>query len=234
MALSHHQISPDGSVLSSYSSSTASTSRSFAIGGFLKAWSSMIMIRFLPPTIVLPPQTLAWSGRTYSSSFRCKHHHHATTSINAALVWNRGSLTASNALNMSRYGSSSSGSSSNEWHPTLLLRGGGEDDRNTSTISDGKRFSLRHISRGIAGRRGLSASSTSASTTNNPAENNNKDKDSATAIRIEKEAQASRSIVGTSLQISTIETIPYLNTKDCQDFRVLFVLGGPGAGTFDV
>jgi hypothetical protein len=48
----------------------------------------------------------------------------------------------------------------------------------------------------------------------------------------EEEVQASLSIVGSSVQSACFqETIPYLDTRHCQAFRVLFVLGGPGAGT---
>jgi len=48
--------------------------------------------------------------------------------------------------------------------------------------------------------------------------------------RIDKEAQSSLSIVGSSVQPASMEGIRYLNTRNCSEFRVLFVLGGPGAG----
>lgn len=53
---------------------------------------------------------------------------------------------------------------------------------------------------------------------------------SVTEEVINKEAQKSLSIVGSSVKLDTLEGIEYLNTKDCNEFRVLFVLGGPGAG----
>jgi hypothetical protein len=49
--------------------------------------------------------------------------------------------------------------------------------------------------------------------------------------QIDREAQACLSIVGSSVQSACFqESIPYLDTRNCQEFRVLFVLGGPGAG----
>ena len=42
---------------------------------------------------------------------------------------------------------------------------------------------------------------------------------------IEKEAQASLSIVGSSVSTASLQGVPYLDTTDCNEFRVLFVLG---------
>lgn len=47
---------------------------------------------------------------------------------------------------------------------------------------------------------------------------------------IGKAAQDSLSIVGKSVTLASLQGVPYFNTKDCDEFRVLFVLGGPGAG----
>lgn len=47
---------------------------------------------------------------------------------------------------------------------------------------------------------------------------------------IQKEAKASQSIVGSSVSMASLQGVPYLDTKNCDEFRVLFVLGGPGAG----
>lgn len=48
---------------------------------------------------------------------------------------------------------------------------------------------------------------------------------------IDQAAQASLSIVGSSVRLSCFQdAIPYMDTRDCQVFRVVFVLGGPGAG----
>lgn len=54
--------------------------------------------------------------------------------------------------------------------------------------------------------------------------------EATTVNAIEKEAKASLSIVGSSVSLASIQGVPYLDSKDCKEFRVLFVLGGPGAG----
>lgn len=59
-----------------------------------------------------------------------------------------------------------------------------------------------------------------------------KSKMQASTIDIEKEAKASLSIVGSSVKASTFYGVPYLDTRTSNEFRVLFVLGGPGAGKY--
>lgn len=96
--------------------------------------------------------------------------------------------------------------------PTLLLRGGGNlFDRLPAILGKGKQ------------RQSLSSSSSTTKLEASAAINSDID-------TLNKEAKASLSIVGDSVQSASIEDISYLNTKDCNDFRVLFVLGGPGAG----
>lgn len=73
-----------------------------------------------------------------------------------------------------------------------------------------------------------SAASSSSSSTSAALSSSGGDKG---GVDLDKEAQATLGIVGKSIQASTFAgEIPYLNTQDCNEFRVLFVLGGPGAG----
>ena len=176
---------------------------------------------FSPPvTLLTPGKALAWNSRNNYHSFHRRN--------NAALLWSHRLLVTS----MLASGSTSSISrkyrhqKEHKLLPTLLLRGGGGGgDGNNSGSDDNRGRSLfRHLSIGRRGRRGLYSSSAIAATTNQL------DASDSTDI-IDKEAQASLSIVGLSVKTSTMEDIPYLNTKKCDEFRVLFVLGGPGAGT---
>ena len=76
-----------------------------------------------------------------------------------------------------------------------------------------------------------STSSTEEAATTVPQEKSQVDNSSATTI--ETEAKASLSITGSSVKSASFQdSIPYLDTRDCKKFRVLFVLGGPGAGAY--
>ena len=112
------------------------------------------------------------------------------------------------------------GSNANNQHALpnalLLLRGGGN-------IFDNLPLGRR--------RRQLSTAAASSSTTQLGASSSSTTSTNTDRARIDEAAQASLSIVGSSVQPASIEDISYLHTKDCHDFRVLFVLGGPGAGT---
>ena len=106
----------------------------------------------------------------------------------------------------------------------------------TTTATSSSSFGIMHLHVRGGDQQQVSTWSTStcrAATTVPQSASSERDVDhhDASSSTIDQEAQASLSIVGSSVQSASFQgVIPYLDTRNCQEFRVLFVLGGPGAG----